>query len=202
VTPAVLVSGTYTAQATQTDAAGNTGLSAPVTFTTDSVSPTALPISTTNAAGGVTGRLDSGDSISFPYSEAIDPATILAGWDGSATAVDVRFIDAGAADGLTLLNAAASATLGIAGGTTTTRGVRLGADFVSANVTFTATMTQSADRKTVTFVLGTPDLPASIKPGPAAPANAAWIVNTAAHDLAGNAVTAGTVSETDNDRDF
>ena len=54
----------------------------------------------------------------------------------------------------------------------------------------------------MTIVLGTPDLPANIKPGPVAASNSAWTVNTAAHDLAGNAVTAGTVNETDNDRDF
>ncbi len=204
VTPALLVSGTYTVTATQTDAAGNTGVSAPVTFTTDSVKPTALALSTANGAGGgqVAGRLDSGDSISFPYSEAMDPATILAGWSGAATPVNARFINTGANDGLTLLNAAATATLGIAGGTTTTSGVRFGVDFVSANVTFSATMTLSADKKTVTIVLGTPDLPANIKPGPVAASNSAWTVNTAAHDLAGNAVTAGTVNETDNDRDF
>ncbi|HVP01602.1 MAG TPA: Ig-like domain-containing protein [Solirubrobacteraceae bacterium] len=204
VTPATLISGTYTATATQTDTAGNTGVSAPVTFTTDSVKPTALPITTANGTGGgqVAGRLDSGDSISFPYSEAMNPATILAGWDGSATAINARFINAGTNDGLTLLNAAATATLGIAGGTTTTSGVRFAADFVSGNVTFSATMTMSADRKTVTVVLGTPDLPANIKPGPAGPANSTWTVNTAAHDLAGNAVTAGNVAETDNDRDF
>ncbi|HEY5142851.1 MAG TPA: Ig-like domain-containing protein, partial [Solirubrobacteraceae bacterium] len=204
VTPALLVSGTYTVTATQTDAAGNTAVSAPITFTTDSVKPTALALSTANGAGGgqVAGRLDSGDSISFPYSEAMDPASILAGWSGAATPVNARFIDAGANDGLTLLNAGATATLGIAGGTTTTRGVRFGVDLVSANVTFTATMTLSADRKTVTVVLGTPDAPAGIRPGPVAAANSAWTINTAAQDLVGNAVTGGTVTEADNDRDF
>ncbi len=159
VTPAVLASGTYTATATQTDAAGNTGVSAPVTFTTDSVKPAAQALTTVNGAGPghVAGRLDGGDAISFPYSEAMSATSILAGWDGTATPVNARFINTGANDGLTLLNAGATATLGIAGGTLTTSGVRFGVDLVSANVTFSATMTLSADKKTVTIVLGTPD---------------------------------------------
>ncbi len=201
VTPATLAAGTYTLRAFQVDSAGNTGGSAPVTVTVDTVRPTAQAIAATNG-GGVAGRLDAGDAITFTYSEALDPATILAGWNGTSIAMRVRFFSGGANDTFSLLDAAGAATVRIAGGGTTSGGVSTGADLVSAQVTFAATMQLSADGRTVTVTLGTPDTPSAVRAGPAPARNMAWSVNTAARDLAGNQVNGGTVTETDNDRDF
>ncbi len=205
VTPATLASGTYTAQATQLDSAGTAGTSIAVTFTTDSVAPVAQSISAANGSGGgqVAGHLDSGDSLTFTFSEAIVPASVLAGWSGLApTAVHAKFISAGASDGLTLLNGSNTATLGIAGGSVTTSGIGLGADFVSATVNFGATMSLSADRRTLSITLGTPDVPAAIRAAITPARNMAWTRNTAVRDDAGNPVAAGTTTESDNDRDF
>ncbi len=67
---------------------------------------------------------------------------------------------------------------------------------------FGATMALSADRRTVTITLGTPDVPAAIRAAATPARNMAWTRNTAARDDAGNPVAAGTTTETDNDRDF
>ncbi len=85
VTPATLASGTYTVQATQLDSAGTAGNSTAVTFTTDSVVPVAQSISAANGSGGgqVAGHLDSGDSLTFTFSEAMAPGSLLAGWNGA-----------------------------------------------------------------------------------------------------------------------
>jgi hypothetical protein len=75
-------------------------------------------------------------------------------------------------------------------------------DFVSGTATFAATLARSADGKTFTVALGSPDAPASIRATGVASKNMVWTVDRTATDLAGNAVTTTTVTETDGDRDF
>ena len=58
----------------------------------DNVKPTAVDVQTTNG-GGTAGLIQQGDTISYTFSEPIDPNTILAGWNGSATNVTVRVYD-------------------------------------------------------------------------------------------------------------
>jgi hypothetical protein len=92
----------------------------------DTTSPNAVAISTTNLAGGTGGLLESGDAMTFAYSEAMKPSSIEAGWAGAATPVEV-FVNTNPGDdlivwdptGATKLALANPVTLG--GPTSTTR---------------------------------------------------------------------------------
>ncbi|MFP5365198.1 MAG: DUF4082 domain-containing protein [Thermoleophilia bacterium] len=74
-TASELAGGVYTAQATQTDAAGNTGTSAPRTFTIDTVAPvlTSLEMLDTNANGKV-------NQVRATFSETLQATTDGAPW--------------------------------------------------------------------------------------------------------------------------
>ena len=57
--------------------------------------PTAVDVQSTNVSGGTVGHLDLGDTLTLTYSETIDPYSILAGWTGAATGVEVTLTDGG-----------------------------------------------------------------------------------------------------------
>jgi hypothetical protein len=190
---------TYTARATQTDGGGNTGTSATSTFSVDTTAPTPTMISAANAAGGTAGRLGVGDSITFRFSEAIAPGSVLSTFSGGSTTADVRvrFSNSGNADTFTVLDSASAANVMLA--TTVATNANL---VTGSTVTWPATMTQSGDGTSFTIVLGT--APAS---GVANTVNTAknmvWTTRAGPTDLAGNALSiAGTIPETDADVDF
>jgi Bacterial Ig-like domain len=193
-TAATLTSGTYTATASQSDASGNTGTSVPHTFTVDTIAPTATDVAAANG-GAAAGKAEAGDVITFTFSEAIDPATVLAGWDGTSTAVQVR-ITAGvlAPDPFTVLDSGGST--GVHLGTVQTNG-----DYVTTNAVFDATMVRSADRASVVVTLGAKQsgIMALLAAGAQ---NMTWTVDNAVKDLAGNAVTTVSVTESASDVDF
>jgi hypothetical protein len=193
-TAATLTSGTYTATASQSDASGNAGTSAPHTFTVDTIAPTATDVAAANG-GATAGKAEPGDVITFTFSEAIDPATVLAGWNGTATAVQVR-ITAGvlAPDPFTVLDSGGST--GVHLGTVQTNG-----DYVTTNAVFDATMVRSADRASVVVTLGAKQsgIMALLAAGAQ---NMTWTVDNAVKDLAGNAVTTVSVTESASDVDF
>ena len=65
----------------------------------DNTAPTATDVQTTNVGGGTNGKAETGDTITFTYSETLDPYSILAGWNGSSTAYGpIRNRDEVAAD--------------------------------------------------------------------------------------------------------
>ncbi len=88
------VSGTPSFTVTATDASALTD-----TFTgsvvADSTAPTASAVSTANHSGGIAGRGEQGDTATITFSEAIEPDSILDGWDGTATDVQAAIIDGG-----------------------------------------------------------------------------------------------------------
>jgi hypothetical protein len=204
VDAATLPDGTYTARADQSDTSGNTGTSAAHGFAVDATAPTASAIAAANGggAGTLAGRLDAGDTIVFGYSEAIAPASIVAGFSATSTPVSVRFFNGGNKDTFTVLGPSATDVVHLDAGTTTTGGVSAEGDFVAGTVTFAATLTRSADGRTFTVALGSADAPASIRATAVAAKNMIWTVDRTATDLAGNAVTTTTVTESDGDRDF
>jgi hypothetical protein len=199
-----LAAGTYTAQATQSDSAGNTATSASHTFTIDTTAPTRTSISAVNG-GATAGRLEAGDSLVFTYSEAMAPSSILAGWNGSQTAVKVRFYN-GTTDSVTVLDSAGAANVKLdTAPSSSAGGVSLGTgtDYVSGTVTFAATMTPSADGRSITVVLGTPDLSNRVRTTQSPAANMTWTPKAGITDLAGNALAnTNAYTETDTDRDF
>jgi hypothetical protein len=73
-TAATLADGTYTAQASQTDAAGNVGTSTANTFTVDTTGPAVIAL--TN--GPHDGTVDAGDTLAVTFGEALNPTTVPA----------------------------------------------------------------------------------------------------------------------------
>jgi Big-like domain-containing protein len=189
-TASALAQGTYTVQATQTDTSLNTGTSNANTFNVDTTAPTAVSISGENKAGGTAGKIEAGDTLTYTYSEAMAPASLLTGWSGASTAVHIRFTSSGN-DTITVLTTAnAAISLG---------SLATNADYVSATVTFNATMAMSSDGTTVVVTLGTPSsVNASASPG----RNMSWTPSASAKDLAGNAASTTAYSETSSDVDF
>ena len=187
-----LAVGTYTAQATQTDTSGNTGTSTANTFTVDTTKPSAAGIVAANKAGGTAGKIESGDTLTFTYSEPITAASVWSGWDGSSTAVNVRFTNSGTADTVTVVTAT-TGTVKL--GTVATNG-----NYVIATSTFASTMVRSADGASIVVTLGTP---ASVQGTAVTAKNMAWTPVVGIVDLAGNTSTTATpFTETDTDIDF
>jgi hypothetical protein len=186
-----LASGTYTAQATQTDTGGLTGTTAAVTFTVDATKPTAAAVVAANKAGGTAGKIESGDTITYTYSEPITAASVWSGWSGSSTTVHVRFTSSGN-DTVTILDTANTAAINLGS-------VPTNADYVSATATFNGTMVRSADGASIVVTLSTPS---NVQPTANVGRNMSWTPNAAVKDLVGNAASTTAYSETDSDVDF
>jgi hypothetical protein len=195
-TAATLADGTYTARATQTDGSGNTGTSTASTFILDTARPTATSVSAANkgGAGTTAGKLDSGDTITFTYSEAVDPTSVLSGWNGASIAVRVRFTAGLPNDTFTVLDGSGGTTVKL--GSVTTNG-----DYVSLTTTITAsTMVRSADGRSIVVTLGTPS---NVSPLAVTAKNMSWTVGAGIKDLAANIITTpASRAETDLDVDF
>jgi hypothetical protein len=89
-----LTAGSKSFTATAIDAKGLTG-SAIGAATADITAPTATAITTTNKVGGIAGKAEAGDTLSVTYSEAIDPDTIVDGWNGSSRVIQAAIVDEG-----------------------------------------------------------------------------------------------------------
>ncbi|HKG37716.1 MAG TPA: signal peptidase I [Conexibacter sp.] len=92
-----LTAGAKSFTVTATDAASLTD-----TFTgsvtADITASAASTVTTTNRTGGTSGRAEQGDSATVTFSEAIEPESILAGWDGAARTVQAAIVDGGASN--------------------------------------------------------------------------------------------------------
>ena len=192
-TATTLAAGTYTAQATQTDTAGNTGTSTANTFTIDTTKPTATKVVAANKAGGTAGKIENGDIVTFTYSEAIDPTSVWAGWNGSSTTVRVSFTNNSSNDSFTVLDSSSGTTVHLGS-------VATGGDYVSGATTFNSTMVRSADGASIVVTLGTPT---NVRSAAVAAKNMTWTVGAGIKDLAGNTITTpASWAETDSDVDF
>jgi hypothetical protein len=182
----------YEIRATGVDTLGKSTTTTPIVVTVDNVAPTAVDIQALN--GGTANTMDAGDTLTFTYSEAILPASLLSGWDGSAAAVTVRVTNAGGNDTLEVYNAANTTKVNL-----TSSPMALSRDVVSASATFSATMQRTGNAVVVTLgALTSGTLKSGVKKG-----TMTWSPSTVATDLAGNPVAAGSVTESGaNDRDF
>ena len=191
---ALLADGSYELRATAVDTLGRSTISATVSVRVDNTAPTATGVQAVNG-GGTAGRIDAGDVLTFSYSEALAPASLLAGWNGTATAVNVRVTDAGTLDTLSIWDAANSTKVALTG-----TDLRLLADRTpGAGARLAATMTLSANQVVITL--------GAVVSGSTKTATGAstmlWTPSTAATDLAGNAVAGTSVLETGTtDTDF
>lgn len=165
------------------DSASNSATASGYTVTADNTQPAASDIQ--GVAGGTAGAIDPGDKLVYTYSEAIDPTTIKAAWDGTSTAITVT-INSSNPGVLTT-----SANLG---------SVDLGQKaYNSGTATFNATMTMSGAAVTVT--LGTQTGGGGSRAMSAG--TLTWTPAAAALDPAGNACTTTAKAETGaSDADF
>ncbi|MFZ1997230.1 MAG: hypothetical protein WAU75_24150, partial [Solirubrobacteraceae bacterium] len=186
---ASLAAGSPSYSITATDKASN---AATQSFTTvvDNTAPIATGLQSTNTSGGTVGRLELGDTLTLTYSGTMDPYSILGGWTGAATAIQVALVDGGGttSDYLLVYSTAATpvqlplgtVTLGSAGYLQTGAGNYV--VFGTTGAVTPSTMTQSG--ATITIKLGTPGAASSTSTTAAA---MTWSPSTSATDIAGNA---------------
>jgi plastocyanin len=182
-----LTEGAKTYTLTMTDALGYSATQSGFSVTVDNTAPRGSDIQTANF-GSTVGRAEPGDTVTFTFSETMDPNTILAGWDGSATTVTVHFTNNGTSDRLYIYDAAGATQLNL--GT-----VRLGrTDYVTGTVNFSgSTMEQSGSVITVT--LGpTIDFPTRVTTA-GGNGTMRWTPSNAALDPASNACSTANVNE-------
>jgi hypothetical protein len=156
------------------------------TVTVDNTVPAPVTWTATNKAGGVAGRAEQGDIVTYTWNEPIDPESLIAGWNGgSPTVVTARLSRGGGNARFRIRDAAGVTTLPF--GT-----VFLQQKYVNATTTFpNSTITMLGN--TVTVVLGAPAVPGNINTVTVA-TTPTWTPNTAAYDAAGNAMTAATIT--------
>ena len=181
-----------------TDSAG-TATSTSYSVTVDNTAPRTSNIQTTNVAGGTAGKPEAGDTVTFTYTKAVDPNTVLSGWDGSAQSVVVNIIDGGTSgdDKLEVLNASTQAQLPLGS-------VDLGRkDYVTKTTTFGASGTAASmvmSGATITVTLGTPSATTTTA---ASTGTMVWTPSTTVTDAAGNAVASNSANESGaGDKDF
>lgn len=162
-TLAALTAGTYTAQATQTDSAGNTGTSAPSTFTVPVFAPSGLALANAGGTSGA-GKAEKGDTVAITFSRDVGVASLCSTWTGNGTDqtmggngtggsdnVVVTITDSGSNDVLTVTAANCTVNLG---------SVALGGNYVGSTRTFSgsggnaSSLAWSATSRTLTVTLG------------------------------------------------
>lgn len=181
---ATLAQGSKAVSFTTADTIGNTRTQPGYSVTVDNTAPSAADIQTANGAA-TAGKPEQGDSITFSYSDSMDPNSILSGWTGPATNVVVKITDGGVGnDVLTIWNSAYSSQLPLGS-------VNLGrTDYVSSvqefgKLSLKSTMVMSGASITVTFGTQT----AAVSLTAAATATMTWTPSATAKDRAGNAST-------------
>jgi predicted ribosomally synthesized peptide with SipW-like signal peptide len=182
-----LSAGSKSFSITATDGASNSATQNGFSVTVDNTTPSASDVQAADG-GGTTGKLQQGDTLTFTYSEAMDPDSISAGWTGSSTNVVVHVDTSGNNDPFTVYDSTNATLLKL--GT-----VSLGANYVTANRTFGASGTASTmvmSGSTVTITLGNPS---GVTKNVNANATMSWAPSTSATDRAGNACSATAATE-------
>lgn len=191
---ASLAAGTYTFSLTSTDLAGNSGTQTGFSVVVDNTAPTGTDITSANKAGGTLGRAEAGDTITFTYSEPIDPGSITSDWTGAAAlSAVVRLSHGGGVnDSVKIYNSTNSVQLPLGS-------VNLGrTDYAPTNLTFGATGTASTivvSGNSFVVTLGTASATAHTA---ANTGTVRWTTAppAGATDRAGNTLTASVVSVT------
>jgi hypothetical protein len=182
-----LAAASYSYSLTSTDLAANTRLQTGFSVTVDNTVPAASDVQAVNG-GAVAGRPDLGDTITYTFSDQIDPQSILAGWTGASTNVVVR-VNNTATDTVLIFNAANTTQLPM-GSINLAR-----TDYVTANRTFGAGGTPSTmvrTGSTITVTLGTQSGAGTTA---AATGTMTWTPQTTPYDRAGNAMSATAATE-------
>jgi Bacterial Ig-like domain len=161
----------------------------------DTTAPSAVGLTTTNA--GTDRTLDLNDTFTLTYSEAIDPSSIIAAWDGTGSrSVVVQAAHGSGNDKLTVYDSTNTTLLPL--GTVDLKDTQ----WLTTSRTFGATGTASTITRsgaTFTITLGTPS--GSVTRA-SSNTNLSWIPAAGATDLAGNAASITAFTQTDNKSDF
>jgi hypothetical protein len=203
LTATSVVEGSRPYSVTATDIAGNAG-TVNGTVTVDNVAPTAADVQSTN--GGTTvGLAEAKDTITYTFSEPIEPQSILAGWNGTSTNVVVRMVDNGLLglatgnDELFVYNAANTAQLPF-GAVNMGRGDYV-AGLLGGSINFGASGTKSTmvmSGNTVTVTFGT-EAAEGLLVGPTTAggvANMTWTPVATPYDRAANVMSTKPVEQT------
>jgi hypothetical protein len=180
----------YDFQAVATDLAGNTASSLVGARLTNNTTPTPTDVNAVNGTG-TAGVVEPGDTIEFDFNEPLQPASVMAGWNGSAgTAVTVRVLDVGNTDQFEIYNAANTTQTRLTSG-----GPVVARKLVSASITFNATIAQPTPGAYV-ITLGTIRSGSASSATAATSANLSWPAAAGFLDLTGSASVAKTVTGT------
>jgi hypothetical protein len=183
LTASALADGPRTFSVTATDAAAN------VTLANDSVqidSTAPAPTNISGSGGGTAGRPEVGESLTLTTNDTLDTFRLLANWTGSATTVQVRFVNQGGGDRLQVWDAAGTTQVPL-GTINLNRN-----DYTTSTLSFNgSTMTQSGGAITIT--LGGPVVGTVTTVGAAA--SMAWTPSATATDKAGNAISTAAFNE-------
>jgi hypothetical protein len=179
-----LSTGAHTITATATDAAGNVSASSgSIVVTIDTTAP--APTSVVLANGGTAAKVDTGDTGTVTFSEAIRATTFCSAWADNSTTqsltnATVTIGDSTNADTLTI--SSSSCTFGL--------GTWVLGDYVGGGAaTFiNSTVTWNPVAKTLSVTLGTLNTSSTIKTGVAQVAQK-LTPSVGRTDLAGNAIT-------------
>lgn len=200
--------GAYDLRAVLTDRNGKETISATVASRRVDNSPLrATDIRTTNA-GAIQGRLETGDSMSFVYSQQVNLATVTPGWAGASLPVTVRLRDGnllGLGNGQDVLDVQRT------GSSVNLGSVNLKQNYAKnrKTVVFNATMTAATEtaggvpRTVVTLVLGSAASGGAGVRTAGAAANMVWTPTSAVSSPAGVACSLAPLTEAGTlDRDF
>jgi len=182
----------YDLRTTSVDTLGHSSTSPTYTAKVDNTAPTGTDVQAVN--GGSIRKMDAGDTLTFTYSEAMAPGSILSGWDGSAAAVTVRVADSASNDLLSVWNGADATKLNLTG----TTDLQLKANRTAGTLKFAGTMTMSGS--SVVITLGSATIGTAVQAFTSTPM--VWTPSAAATDLAGNPCATTAVTETGTDIDF
>jgi hypothetical protein len=177
-----LTAGSKTYTVTASDVGGYSSGAVSFSVVVDGTAPGGSNVQTANASGGTAGLPQTGDTITYTFSEAMDPASIKAAWDGTSTTVTVSFANAGCGGNDTAT--VGSVNLG---------SVCLGGNYVNGNRSFTGSaMVMSAGSTVDTITLGTPSNTFNTE---TVAGTMVWTPSASATDVAGNACSTTNVNE-------
>ncbi|MFL5766905.1 MAG: hypothetical protein ACJ758_03560 [Actinomycetota bacterium] len=190
-----LSAGSKSFSITATDGASNSATQNGFSVTVDNTVPTGSDVQTANH-GATAGKAEQSDTLTYTFSEQMDPDSILSGWTGSSTSVVVRLNNNANNDNVTVFDASNTTQLNL--GT-----VALSGNYTAANVTFGASGTASSivqSGSTITITLGTASGAVNTVGGNT---KMSWPPSASSTDRAGNACSTTSVNEGGaNDSDF
>jgi hypothetical protein len=181
-----LLDGALTISARVTSQSGVVSAPRTATATKDTVAPGGADIRAVNRTGGLLGRAEQGDVVTYTFSEPMNPASFVAGWTGASTNTVFRLSNSNP-DSVTILSTAlAQLPFGLVG--------LASSAWVSAAVDFTSSPAVMA-ASTITITLGPTSAPNNRFGTLATATTMTWTPAGTPTDLAGNPLSTTAVTE-------